>query len=130
MKIIIDGQIKEVRAGYGRNFLIPQGKALLATGQAIKELEEKKKKLETKIAKLSKKFKNLKITIKAKAGESDKLFGAITSKDIQEKLEESKIKIARKAIQLDKPIKKIGEYKIVINLGEGQKQSFSLSVAR
>lgn len=130
MKIIIKNEIKKVKGGYARNFLIPKGMAVLASKRAILELEEKKKKLEKKIIKLGEKFNNLKVVIKTKVGEKNKLFGAITKKDIIKELKKKKITIPQKAILIDKPIKKAGEYQIEINLGTGQKQSFSLVVDR
>lgn len=130
MKVIIKDEIKEVKAGYARNFLIPKGMAILATKEAILELEEKERKILEKVKKLTKKFKDLKIKIKVKTGKDEKLFGAVTKKDIAKKLKEKKIKISQKAILIDKPIKKVGEYKIEINLGQGQKQSFLLVVVR
>src|SRR3989344_1877320 len=124
MKIIIDDQIKEVKSGYARNFLLPQGKAVPATAQAIKELEAKKKKILEEL-------KNLKLIIRPeKIGERGKLFGAITATDIQKALKEKGIKIAKKNLAIENSIKELGDYKASISFGGGQKQDFLVSVCR
>jgi len=131
MKIIIDDQIKEVKSGYARNFLLPQGKAVPATAQAIKELEAKKIKLEAKKKKILEELKDLKLLIRPKKiGERGKLFGAITATDIQKALKEKGIKIAKKNLAIENSIKELGDYKASISFGGGQKQDFLVSVCR
>lgn len=111
MKVIIHktGEIKEVKNGYARNYLIPQNLAILATELAIQDLEREKSKLKKQAEVFSKKV----ISMKLEVGDKGKAFGSITSADIAEKL-----KINKKQVLLEKPIKKAGEYKIAINLGQ------------
>ena len=119
-------EIKDARDGYARNFLIPSGYAIPATDQNIKMIKEKEiienRKIENrkKMALDTKKaLSNVSLTITAKAGQDDKLFGAITSEIISEELKNQvKIDIDKHQIVLDEPIKKLGRYKIPVKLGD------------
>lgn len=117
------GEIKEVSEGYARNFLLPRGLAQLATAGAAKNLEqmkaaeEKRKAREQKEAQaLAERLSKMTLVIKAKAGESGRLFGAITSKQIAEALEKEKIKVDRRKIELDEPIRSLGVTKVQVRL--------------
>jgi len=119
------GGIKNVSDGYGRNFLIPTGKAKLATEETLqwakKELAEKIKREEDELKQqqaLGKKIDSLELTIKTKA-EKEKLFGTIGEKEIMEALKKQGVKIEKSNIKIKKPIKEIGEYQIQINLKHG-----------
>ena len=121
------GEIKDVKDGFARNFLIPYGYALEATEQNIKILKEKEKAEELKKKKKIEQAKDLRnilkessVTIRAKAGIDEKLFGAITSEIISEEIKKQlNIDIERHQIILEEPIKKLGIYKVPIRLGEG-----------
>ncbi len=117
------GEVKNVADGYARNYLIPKGLATEATPKAIKELEAKKEILERKeneelekIKGVAKKLEEKQVTLKARVGEAGKLFGSITSKDIAGSLEEEGIKIDRRKIDLDDPIRGLGVYNVPIKL--------------
>jgi large subunit ribosomal protein L9 len=122
-----EGEIKEVKPGYARNFLIPKGLAILATddleAKVMKEKEEKEKTKEKEREKLkgiAKKLKGTKIEIVAKVGEGKKLFGSITSKQIKDKiLDLYKIELPSEAKFSPKTIKELGEHQIEIKLGSG-----------
>ena len=126
-KIGKKGEIINASDGYAKNFLFPQKLAVPADAQNLNELKAKqasekhKKEIETEEAKkIAEQIKQIKITIKAKIGENQKLFGSITSKEIAEQIEKQiKIKIDKKKITLKDPIKTIGEYPIEIKLYEG-----------
>ena len=126
-KIGKKGEIINASDGYAKNFLFPKKLAVPADTQNLNELKAKqasekhKKEIETEEAKkIAEQIKQIKITIKAKIGENQKLFGSITSKEIAEQIEkELKIKIDKKKITLKDPIKTIGEYPIEIKLYEG-----------
>ena len=126
-KIGKKGEIINASDGYAKNFLFPQKLAVPADAQNLNELKAKqasekhKKEIETEEAKkIAEQIKQIKITIKAKIGENQKLFGSITSKEIAEQIENQiKIKIDKKKITLKDPIKTIGEYPIEIKLYEG-----------
>ena len=119
----IMGDIVKVSDGYGRNYLIPQKLAILATEQKAKSFEHQRKIIEAKKEKLKAEAKekighleNLSITIAKQAGEDDKLFGSVTNRDIQEALAELGHEIDRRKIIVDKPIRELGIYKIQIKL--------------
>jgi large subunit ribosomal protein L9 len=119
------GEIKEAKDGYARNFLIPRGFAKLATPEVIREWEkqeaERKAKLEAElkeINELKEKLENATIVIKHKLGANGQLLGAVTNKEIAEKLKEAGFEIDKKQIE-HTSIKAPGEYKIDIKLGHG-----------
>ena len=112
-----------VKNGYGRNFLIPQGKAVLATSSAKKVLAEKIKQSQNKqkeaiseAQKVVKKLEKLELKISAKSLESDKLFGSVTSAEIVKELSSNGFEIEKKCIQLSSNIKKTGAYSAKIRL--------------
>jgi len=119
----IAGTECDVAAGYGRNYLLPQGKAILATPQNRKVMEQAKAKLELQIAKerkiaeeMADRIKDVICIIKAKVHEEEKLYGSVTTHDIKNSLNSQDIKLERRSILLAEPIKEIGEYKVPIRL--------------
>ena len=122
-KIGKKGEILDVKEGYARNFLIPGGLAVEASGGAMKQIEEEKKASDRHKAKekeeaveLSKRMGSLSIVIKHKAGEEGRLFGSITSAEIAEALKQKNFNIDKKKIVLDEPIRLVGEYAVKIKL--------------
>lgn len=118
------GQVIEVKEGYARNFLLPKKLAVEATPGNVKELERQEQfkanraeKEKQEAEKLAEKVKNVTVTLKVKSGENDKLFGAVTSKDIGENLSNvHKIDIDRRKIDLGDNIKSLGDYVVKIKL--------------
>src|SRR4029453_9505051 len=117
------GDLVNVKPGFARNFLLPQGKALLATESRVKEFEHKRRIAEEKAAKEQKDLESvkqrleaLKIEIGARAGESGKLFGSVTAAQIADKVEAAGIEIDRRRIDLREPIKEVGEHKVAVKL--------------
>lgn len=117
------GDRVKVSEGYFRNFLKPRGLADEATPANIKRFEQmKKKQIELAAAKaaearqLAQRIQNLVVTIQAKAGESERLFGSITAQDIAEALARQGYQIDKKNIVLDEPIKKLGSYAVGLKL--------------
>jgi large subunit ribosomal protein L9 len=116
--------IVTVKNGFGRNFLIPNGSAILATPSAKKVLAEnirqqviKDKKLIDDANKLAKKINNLEIKVKAKVGEGVKLFGSVNNINVQKELSESGVEIDKKAIMISgNNIKQVGKYTAKIRL--------------
>ncbi len=123
-KLGSEGEVINVADGYARNYLFPKGLAEEATKNNIKKLKELKKKEAKKVEneksdaeELAKILKDSKISISAKAGEKGKLFGSITNKDVAEVIKKkNKIKIDKRKIQLEEPIKELGEHIIKIKL--------------
>ncbi len=131
----IAGTECEVSAGYGRNYLLPQGKAIIATPQNRKVMEQAKAKLELQIAKerkiaeeMANKIKSVVCTIKAKVHEDIRLYGSVTTHDIKESLYNQDITLERRAILLAEPIKEIGEYKVPIRLYKDVEPEITVNV--
>ncbi len=117
------GEIVNVKEGYGRNYLVPRKMAVAANPSNIQELEHQKRIVSAKQTKLKKhaegiaaKMKELSLTIAREAGEEEKLFGAVTSKDIVAALRNEGFVVDRHDLQLEAPIKQIGIYDIPVRL--------------
>ena len=117
------GDRVKVADGYGRNFLIPQKKAIVSTEKNLKMLEHQKRDVQRKIEKkrkdiqkVAEEIENLSFSIARSVGESGKLFGSVTSMDIEAFLKERGIEIDRKKILLDEPIKSVGMYTVAVKL--------------
>lgn len=118
-----EADVVKVKAGYARNFLIPQGKAFEATTANLQHTDElRKARAEREAAELSNaqdlaaKIKKTKLSFTLEVGQGGKAFGSVTSIDIHKKLEEAGISIERKALQLDSPIKEAGTTKVEVKL--------------
>ena len=118
------GTIQDVKDGYARNFLIPQGMAAMATPGMVKQVEERQQAEAKRIAKLEDEMRDLanrinstQLEIEARVGEQGRLYGSVTSADIAERIaavvgEE----IDRRKVELDEPIRSVGEYEIPVRL--------------
>ena len=117
------GDTVTVARGYARNYLIPQGKAVLAT-EGHRKMVQEHMKLEAKrddlrragAEELAAKLGELSCTIPVQAGEDDKLFGSVTARDIAEALESEELEFDHKMIQLDEAIKQLGVYSVPVKL--------------
>jgi len=116
------GEIKEVADGYGRNFLIPKKLALLATPQAISQAETRDKTkagTNTELIELARQLDGKEVSLKAKAGAKDRLYGSITSTDIASELSNTVgLAIDKRKIELDEPIRQLGSYEVAIRLAK------------
>jgi large subunit ribosomal protein L9 len=118
------GEIKEVADGYARNFLIPRKLALLAKPQALSQIEtikitKAKEKEKAELATLAQQIEGKEITIKAKAGAKDRLYGSITTADIASELSNTTgLVIDKRKIELDEPIRQLGSYEVAIRLAK------------
>ena len=117
------GDTVEVKPGYGRNYLIPQGVALLATGKASKELRhrlqhlEKMREGEISLAlEQAEKLKGLKLEVTRKAGPDGRLFGSVTNRDLNLLLKENDFELNRRAIQLYSPIRNTGTHDFSVRI--------------
>jgi len=117
------GDTIEVKAGYGRNYLIPKGMALLATGKASKELRHRLHYLEKlragKVAlanEQAEKLNAIKYEIVRKAGLGGKLFGSVTNRDLVELLKENGFELERRAILLNTPIRNVGTHEFSVRV--------------
>jgi large subunit ribosomal protein L9 len=131
------GQVVKVTAGYARNFLLPKRLAVAATDGNKKIVEQERQGYLRREAKeaadatdLAKLINGLAVTSAQKAGENDQLFGSVTSKDIADLLEKQGYKIDRRKIQLDEPIKTLGEHKVALRLHRDVTSEITVNVVR
>ena len=117
------GETVKVAPGYGRNYLIPQGKAVLATSKNLKELEHQRQLILRKAELVRKdaesfaeKFKGLTLTLARKVLDEDKIYGSVSVGDISKALEEAGVEIERKMIKLAEPIKSLGEFQVPVKV--------------
>jgi large subunit ribosomal protein L9 len=117
------GDLVKVSDGYGRNYLIPQKKAVPATEKSIKSLDHQKRLVQHRMAKVKKdvqkiaeEITGLSCTLTRAVGESGKLFGSVTSMDLEAYLKNNGLEIDRKKILLDEPIKSVGMFTVPIKL--------------
>ncbi len=143
MKIILTQDVKNlghkddvvvVKDGYGRNFLIPQGKAKLASESALKMLAEDIRQREFKMEKLRKdaealaaKLNGVSVTVAAKAGNTGKIFGSVTSLQVANALKDKGYDVDRRKIVFD-DIKSVGQYEANINLAKDINANITIEV--
>lgn len=129
-------EIVDVKNGYGRNFLIPQGYAVLATAsqkkahtEILKQRSHKEEKVKEEASAIAAKLEGVSVSIGAKVGENGKIFGSVNTLQLAEALKEAGIEIDRKSIKIkDEPIKEVGTYTAEANLHKEVKASFSFEV--
>jgi len=119
-----EGDVVTVSPGYGRNYLIPQQMAVLATTPALKQLELEKDAIEARkqasreeAEELTKKLAGITVTISKRVGEEGKLYGSVNSSDIAEKLADFGINIDKRKIVLTEAIKSLGEVVVPVKTG-------------
>lgn len=117
------GEIVAVRPGYGRNYLLPQGLASLATPGNLKVFEQERRKLQARndaiqaeAAGLAGKIEAAKVVIEVRVGDGDKLYGSVTSSQIAAILAEQGVDVDRRKIQLEDGIRSLGEYIVEVKL--------------
>jgi len=131
------GQIVKVADGYARNFLLPKRLAVKATDSNRKIVEQERQAYVRREARqkgeaedLSKLLGGITITIPQKAGENDQLFGSVTTKDIAETLERQRFTIDRRKIQLQDPIKQLGDHKVTVRLHKDVSAEITVQVVK
>ena len=120
------GEIKEVASGYGRNFLIPSKLALPANSPALSTIRTQLKaeaasqvQTEDRLAEMAQQLEGKEITLKARVGAKDRLYGSITSADIASELQNtSGVVIDKRKIELTEPIRQLGSYEVAIKLAK------------
>ena len=118
------GDVVDVAPGYARNFLLPKGLAMEATGKNVRELEHKKRLLAQKreqqrqqMLTIAEKLNSVTISLSRKVAEDDKLYGSVSVADISKALEEQGFGTDRKYIVLEQPIKQLGEFNVSVLVG-------------
>ena len=131
------GDVVKVKPGYARNYLFPKGLAVRSSKRNIAFVEEKRKNIELKIAKeeqasraIFDSLKNVEILMEVEVGENDKLFGSVTTMDLQKALNDQNIEIEKQDILLDNPIKSLGVYDIPIKVTPSLKQNIKVNVVK
>jgi large subunit ribosomal protein L9 len=117
------GEVVEVKPGYGRNFLLPRGLAVLANPKNVRELDHQKSVASAKAAKLkasaqavARRLAETPVTLKRKVGEQDKLYGSVTALDVAEALAARGLQLDRRSIDLVDPIKTLGDFEVPVKL--------------
>lgn len=131
------GDLVEVKPGFGRNYLIPQGFAMLATKANLRAFELERKKLQAAMdalkaeaQELADKLNAANVAITVRVGENDKLYGSVTSANIGDALEAMGIEMDRRKIVLDEPIRALGEYTLDVKLHPDVVAELTVSVLK
>lgn len=131
------GELVRVRAGYARNFLLPRGKAALATVGSVRQIEETKRQAIARAAKLKQsatalatQLGSVTVEITRQAGEGDRLYGSVTSKDVADALKQQGHDVDKKDIVMPDQIKDLGEYTLTVKLGSGVDAKVKLVVKK
>ncbi len=132
-----EGDIKSVKDGYARNFLIPKKLAVINNLKNKKEFEAKRKEIEVRKAKkreeargIEERIKSIQLVLFKKAGENGKLFGSVTNTEIADKLKELGLEIDKRRIEILRPIKVIGEHLVRIKLHENIQPEMNVQVQK
>lgn len=118
------GEVREVAAGFGRNFLLPRGLATLATPAALKKVEslrqvdaQRQAQSDEEARAIAEVLEDFSLTLKARAGSRGRLYGAITSGDIAREIQaQTSCQVNKRKIELEEPIHQLGEYEVAIKL--------------
>ncbi|MBW2163040.1 MAG: 50S ribosomal protein L9 [Deltaproteobacteria bacterium] len=129
------GDMVKVANGYARNFLLPKGKAIFANKKNMSQIERQQASILAKAAKeydefdaLATKLGDIEISIPVRVGEMDRLYGSVTNLDIANAIESQGYSIDRKKIQLDEPIKALGEFEVPVKLSPDVKAIIKVNV--
>jgi large subunit ribosomal protein L9 len=129
------GELVKVRPGFARNYLIPRGLAVSASQENVARIEHEKRVAESRAGKLkgeaeqlAEKLSALKITITRPVGEGDKLYGSVTTRDIEEALEAQGFAVDRRRIDTE-PLKALGTFPVPVRLGTGINATIEVTVA-
>ena len=117
------GEVVTVRPGYGRNYLLPHGLAVPATEKDEARMQHEQRLIAARVAKLAKELQSeadrlsqVSVSLARAVGEEDKLYGSVTNRDIADALAEQGVKLDARKIQLEEPIKQLGEFKVPVKL--------------
>jgi large subunit ribosomal protein L9 len=129
------GEVVRVRPGYARNFLFPRGLAVEANRKNLRVLEHQKRVISAKSARdrkqaegVAAKLEGLKLVVRARVGEEGRLFGSVTNLDVERLLAEKGFPVDRRRIGLDDPIKQLGTFPILVQVGRDVRATVQLTV--
>lgn len=131
----VAGEIVRVKPGYGRNYLIPRGMALLATRGNMaqhehhrRSIQREQEKIKAEHVKVAERLKGTSVSIARKAGKDEKLFGSVGVRDIAEALEAQHIQVDRKLIQLPEPIRTVGSHEVAVRFSADVEVTLKVTV--
>ncbi|MFO7803713.1 MAG: 50S ribosomal protein L9 [Desulfovermiculus sp.] len=131
------GDVVKVKSGYARNYLIPKELAMLATPGNLKVFEQQRRKLQQKLDKaraeaqsLAEKLEETIVEIPVRVGEGDKLYGSVTSAMISDALAHKGLEIDKKNIEMENPIRSLGEHQVPVKLYSGVRPELKVNVVR
>ncbi len=131
------GQVIEVKAGYGRNYLFPRHMAMPATKSSLNAIGEVKKQADMRLRKLHKeaegvkeRIEKLSLTTEVLVGEEEKVFGSVTSADIAELLKKEGITVDKRMVELENPIKALGVYTVPVKVAKEVKADLKVWVVK
>ena len=131
------GQVVQVSPGYARNYLFPKRLAMPSTPANLKKVAEESRQEGTRVArerakliKVGEKLKKVSVTTAVKVGEDDKVFGSITSQTIADLLAKQGYEFDRRDINLEEPLKALGQYDVEVKLGHGVSSAIKVWVVR
>ncbi|MFW6216510.1 MAG: 50S ribosomal protein L9, partial [Desulfohalobiaceae bacterium] len=117
------GEVVKVKPGYARNYLIPKKLAMQATSSNLKAFEQQRKRLEAELEaqrsaaeRIANRLQELELAIPVRVGEGDKLYGSVTNTHIAQALQEKGLDIDKKQVELEKPIRALGEYQVPVRV--------------
>jgi large subunit ribosomal protein L9 len=129
------GQVVRVRPGFGRNYLIPRGMALLATRGNRTQLEhhqraiaKEQERIRTAHEAMAKQLQGVRVIIPRKAGEGERLFGSVSNKDVADAVAAQGIALDRKLVRLDEPIRTTGEFEVPVRFPGGLEVTLQVKV--
>jgi large subunit ribosomal protein L9 len=130
-----EGELREVKTGYARNFLLPTGAVVVADAGALKnwerhrsEREDRERGLRAEAEATAERLRELRLEVGVKAGEKNRLFGSVTNREISELLGKEGLDIDRHQISLREPIKTVGEHRVTVHLMAGVDAQVVLNV--
>jgi len=130
-----EGDLKDVKDGYARNYLLPTGAAVVANAGAVKnwerhreEREERDRTERTTAEATAEKIRGLSLQVAVKAGEKNRLFGAVTNREIAELLAREGVELDRHSIHLREPIKTVGDHRVEVHLMPGVDAQLTVTV--
>lgn len=129
------GEVKAVSEGYARNYLIPQGLAMIATPAALKTWEERQRAMEKRslaqrqqLEELAGKLQGLAFTLKAKTGGKERLYGSINAAHIAQALVEQGYPVEKRMVALPQPLRRLGSYPVLLRLAPGLEATVTVAV--
>ena len=130
-----EGELKEVKSGYARNFLIPTGAAHVADAGALKnwerhrtEREDRERALRDEAEATAERLRAVRLEVGVKAGEKNRLFGSVTNREIADLLAKEGIEVDRHQVVLKEPIKTVGEHRVTVHVLTGIEASVLVNV--